>query len=259
MSVLQPHFIGTSQRPLFAMLDGEPATAKALLVICPPLLHEQFLGYRMLSLMCRRLATQGWATLRFDYFGSGDSGGADSDFSLVGASADTRTAIAWMRERSSARLLLVGVRGGAWPATACMDAADRLLLWQPLASGAEWLGDLVTSDLAQRSDRLRFPLLPELPKPADADWLLGSCCPASLRKELLTADWPDAPGIPVDLATHAESALVARWPWSRRITLGPVVAGWVDKIDMQNRNLFGDELWAATDWMGASFDVVEPA
>lgn len=259
MTVLQPRFIGASQRALFAVVDGDLATAKALLVVCPPLLHEHFLGYRMLALMCRRLAAQGWATLRFDYFGSGDSGGDDSDFSIAGASTDTRTAIAWMRERSRAPLLLAGVRGGAWPATACMDLADRVLLWQPLANGAEWLSELVKSDLAQRSDRMRFPLLPELPKPAENDWLLGSCCPSDLRKEFRSADWPGAPGVPVDFAADAESTLAGRWSYARRIILGPTITGWVDKIDMQNRNLFGDELWAATDWIGASFDAGEMA
>ncbi|MFZ2234791.1 MAG: hypothetical protein WAV67_00260, partial [Dokdonella sp.] len=208
---------------------------------------------RMLSLACRRLAKQGWATLRFDYFGSGDSGGDDVDFSLAGASIDTRTAIAWMRERSRASLLLAGVRGGAWPAISCADAADRLLLWQPLASGADWLGDLLKADLAERSDRERFPLLPKLPKSAEPDWLLGSHCSAELRNELLFADWPEPPRIPVDLAAHAESILADRWPYARQLTLSPTIAGWVNKIDMQNRNLFGDELWAAVDWIGTSF------
>lgn len=236
------------------MIDGDLSTANALMVVCAPLLHEHFMGYRMLSLACRRLAKQGWATLRFDYFGSGDSGGDDADFSLAGANVDTGTAIAWMRDHSRAPLLLVGVRGGAWPATACANAADRLLLWQPLASGADWLGDLLKADLAERSDRERFPLLSKLPKPAETDWLLGSHCSAELRNELLFIDWPDPPQVPVDLATHAASTLVERWPYTRRITLSPTVAGWVDKIDMQNRNLFGDELWAAVDWIGTSFE-----
>ncbi len=254
MSVSQPEYIGTADRQLFAIVDGNLAKADALLVVCAPLLHEHFMGYRMLALACRRLASQGWATLRFDYFGSGDSAGDDEDFSLAGASADTRSAIAWMRERSRAPLLLAGVRGGAWPATACADAADRLLLWQPLASGAEWLADLLKADLAERSDRERFPLLPELPKPGEDGWLLGSCCSAELRNELLFADWTEPPQVPVDLATHSESILVDRWPYARQITLSPTVAGWVDKIDMQNRKLFGDELWAAVDWIGTSFE-----
>ncbi|MEO7917424.1 MAG: hypothetical protein ABIR16_07240, partial [Dokdonella sp.] len=211
MSATQPLHIGTDDRQLFAALDGDPSTARALLVLCPPLLHEHFLGYRMLALLCKRLADAGWATLRFDYYGSGDSAGDDSDFSLAGAARDTRAAVAWLRERSAAPLLLGGVRGGAWPALANADQADRLLLWQPLASGADWLSHLLTADLAERSDLMRFPLLPKLPKPAEDDWLLGSSCPAKLRNELLFADWPAQPGIPVDLATHAESILLERW------------------------------------------------
>ena len=254
MSVPRAHFIGSTDKRLFAILDGDPAQASALLVICPPLLHEHFMAYRMLALACQRLVKQGWATLRFDYFGTGDSAGDDIDFSLAGANADTLTAIAWMGERSRAPLLLAGVRGGAWPATACADAADRLLLWQPLISGADWLGDLLKGDLAERSDRERFPLLPKLPKPAEPDWLLGSLCTAALRNELLFADWPKPPQVPVDLADSVESMLDDRWSYARHIRLNSTVAGWVDKIDMQSAHLLDDELWAAVDWIGASFE-----
>ena len=253
MSRTQAHYFGDPERKLFAVVDGDPANAHAVLVICPALLHEHFLSYRMLALLCQRLAANGWATLRFDYFGSGDSGGDDGDFSLAGASADTRTAIAWMRERSGAPLLLAGVRGGAWPATACMHLADRLLLWQPLASGADWLADLLRADLAERGDRMRFPLLPELPKPADDDWLLGHHCAAALRNELLSTNWPARATIPVDLADNAESAIDERWTYARHHLLTPAVSGWVDRIEMQNRGFYGSEFTAAIDWVGTTF------
>lgn len=260
MSHPQARFFGDAQRRLFGVVDGDVATARALLVLCPPLLHEQFLGYRLLALMCRRLAEQGMATLRFDYYGSGDSGGDDRDFSLAGAAADTAAAIGHLRGLGRAPLLLAGVRGGAWPALANAARAERLLLWQPLLGGADWLGELIAADLAERSDRQRYPLLATLPKEASPDWLLGSVCTAALRTELLHADWPASPpGVPVDIAAEAGSEAFTRWPAARRQVLPAAVSGWTAKIDMQSRALAGNEFQQAVDWIAQPFAAVQPA
>lgn len=260
MTLAHALFFGEPQRLLFGVIDGEPATARALLVLCPPLLHEHFLSYRLLALLCRRLADHGVASLRFDYYGSGDSGGDERDFSLAGAAIDTATAIAQLRNLGSAPLLLAGVRGGAWPALANAHRADRLLLWQPLLAGADWLGDLISADLAERSDRLRYPLLATLPKPAAPDWLLGSVCPAALRHELLHADWPaNPPASPVDVAAEPGSDAFTRWPTARQQVLPATVSGWTAKIDMQSRALAGAEFQQAVDWIAQPFVARQPA
>lgn len=255
MSEPRAQFIGEAGRRLFSIVDGDPAQARALLVLCPPLLHEQFLSYRLLAMMGRRLAEHGIATLRFDYYGSGDSGGDERELSLAGMAADTRSAIAQLRRRSGAPLLLGGVRAGAWPALACANLAERVLLWQPLRSGADWLAELLAADLAERSDRMRYPLLAELPKPTTPDWLLGSVCTAALRNDLLHADWPaTAPAVPVDIAIEADSELADAWPYARQQRLPASVSGWTAKIDMQSRALAGNEFAQAVDWVAQAFE-----
>ena len=87
-------------RRIFAVY--RPAsTQRAAVLVCPPFFHEHFLSYRLLSQIAERLATNGISSLRFDYFGAGDSDGESSEFSLDGAIADTEIEIgrASCRER----------------------------------------------------------------------------------------------------------------------------------------------------------------
>lgn len=254
MTDLRASFIGNENRRLFAVVDGEPATANALMVVCPPLLHEHFLGYRLLALICQRLASLGIASLRFDYYGSGDSEGDDSQFSLAGAAADTATAISHLRSLGNAPLLLAGVRGGSWPALDNAANCDRLLLWQPLINGADWLSELLQNDLAERNDRMRYPLLPSLPKASAADWLLGSACGSELRNELLHADWPATPpSVAIDIAAPAGNDALSRWPTARQQTLPLALTEWIAKIDMLQHSLIGAEAQQAVDWIAAPF------
>ncbi|HEY0179321.1 MAG TPA: hypothetical protein VGC30_06790 [Dokdonella sp.] len=227
-------FIGAPSRRLFAVRRAGPAPAAAF-VLCPPFFHEQFLSYRLLSLTAARLAARGIASLRFDYFGSGDSWGSEADFSLAGAIADTETALAELAARlPGVPLRLLGARAGAWPAaTVAARHGLPLWLWQPLPDGAEWLRELDARDAAERASRLRYPFLGRQPRPAEPDRLLAAFCPPALREELagvrLAEATRGAAGVVVVDAEHAPALPGA----ARTLRLPAAAAAWHEEITMQ--------------------------
>lgn len=239
---VRPIPFGSPGRELFAVAHVPPSQVplRGGVLICPPFFHEQFLSYRLISLVAARLAAQGWLCLRFDYFGSGDSAGDDEAFSLAGATADTRTALALLRELvADAPMLLLGVRAGVWPALAV--AADtgvaRVCLWQPLADGAAWLEQLGAMDAHERASRQRYPHL-RAPRAAVDDRLLGSHVGAALRAEL-AAQRATAPAVAFDVV--GDGALADAAVPQQHVDLPPALAGW--ETDLTIRQVFpGREL-----------------
>jgi alpha/beta superfamily hydrolase len=229
-------FIGAQERRLLAVYRAARAPLRAAFVLCPPFFHEQFLSYRLLSLVAARLAERGIASLRFDYFGTADSWGDEDAFSLDGAVADAETALAELARRvGSVPLIAFGARAGAWPA-ATIAARHRLplWLWQPLPDGAAWLAELEAMDARERASRLRYPFIGAESKPLDPQRLLASYCPPPLRAdiarqrldELITRDVADVQVVDDE---HA-SAL----PTARQTLRLPVTAtGWHAHIDMK--------------------------
>jgi pimeloyl-ACP methyl ester carboxylesterase len=106
-----------------------------------------FTGDRMEShwifVKCARaLATAGIASLRFDFYGSGESDGEFREVTLQSEIADARTAINFFRKQKGiepARLGLCGLSlGGAIAATvASWSKARALVLWSALAHPKE--------------------------------------------------------------------------------------------------------------------------
>lgn len=234
---IRPLRFGTAERELFAVAYV-PAPQIALrggVLICPPFFHEQFLGYRLISLLAARLAGQGWLCLRFDYFGSGDSAGEDTEFTLAGATADARTALRELRRLVGADrpVLALGVRAGVWPALAAADAGvARACLWQPPPGGAAWLEQLQAMDAHERASRQRYPHLRVASRPAVADRLLGSYVDAALRAELVARGGVEPPpALAFDLVGAGPDAAPAA---ARRIELPPALAGWETELTIRN-------------------------
>jgi alpha/beta superfamily hydrolase len=229
-------FIGAPERRLLAVHRAARAPLRAAFVLCPPFFHEQFLSYRLLSLVAARLAERGIASLRFDYFGSADSWGEETEFSLEGAVADTETALAELaRLAPGVPLIAFGARAGAWPA-ATIAARHRLplWLWQPMPDGAAWLAELEAMDARERGSRLRYAFIGDEPKPADPQRLLGSYCPPEMRAriaqqrlaDLITRDVPDVQVVDDE---HAPALAAAR----QILRLPTSATGWHAYIDMK--------------------------
>ncbi len=139
-------------RPLFAWLHlpRDRVVRPDGVVLCPPFGFEQVHAHRTLVHLADSLAASGFATLRFDYPGTGDSSGDESVPGLVDA---------WVRSIADARALvaaltggpgaLVGLRLGALLAgVAAADLPARALVaWAPVVRGRAFVREMRALDL----------------------------------------------------------------------------------------------------------------
>ena len=137
------HFLFPSgDHQLYAALYSPQGPAVGGVVLCAPFAEEQKTSYRTYAQLADRLAASGWATLHFDYAGTGDSSGNFTDFSPGAAKNDINAAVELIREKAGVEsVVLFGLRLGA---ALALDVAeergdiDRLILWQPITSGEEF-------------------------------------------------------------------------------------------------------------------------
>lgn len=136
-------------------------------VICDGLFDEAVCAHRALRFAAGSMAEARWSSLRFDYFGTGDSSGDTGDFTLAGALADAHDAVDELKASAGlASVYLLGLRlGGALAAqvAATRDDVRGLLLWDPLMEGEEVLGRYGISGPADESAMIEgFSLSPGL-------------------------------------------------------------------------------------------------
>lgn len=150
---MNPFFFGTSERRIFGVYEpAAPHTmGKRAAVLCYPWGCEYLHAHRTMRQLASKLSAAGFHTLRFDYFGTGDSGGEMVDVDLAGWETDVETAMEEIRDISgSHRTTLVGLRLGATIAASVAAKNSRtvesLILWDPVVSGDEYLQQLGTGD-----------------------------------------------------------------------------------------------------------------
>jgi alpha-beta hydrolase superfamily lysophospholipase len=221
-------WLGDASRRLFAVLHAGAPRARAGLVICPPFLNEHTRSHRLFALLANALAERGISVLRFDYYGTGDSDGADADFTLASARADAITAIQYLDVRlGGVPLAAMGVRAGALPALAAAQSQrlHALWLWQPVLDGADYVADLESRDAAQRP--MRAP-----GEPARASVLMGFPLAPGLLGELRAtrAALPPATTIATTLL-DAEERLHGRLGVHALALPAPLHA-WIHSMDM---------------------------
>jgi pimeloyl-ACP methyl ester carboxylesterase len=146
---MNPFFFGTTERRLFGVY--EPAavgtTGKRAAILCYPWGAEYIYAHRTVRQLALKLSSAGFHTLRFDFYGTGDSGGEPTDIDLEGWEADLEAAIEELTEITGlTKVTLIGLRLGA--AVAAGIAArlrgtiEALVLWDPIVSGPEYLAQL---------------------------------------------------------------------------------------------------------------------
>jgi hypothetical protein len=140
---------------LFGVLHAADPAARAgcAVLLCNPFGQEAVRSQRVFRVLADRFARTGCATLRFDYFGTGDSDGDDGDASLDTWCTDVLRADAALRERTGAtRTCWLGLRLGATLAALASARAiappERLILWDPIVDGRAWLGALAVDHAA---------------------------------------------------------------------------------------------------------------
>lgn len=139
-----PTWFGPDAAPLFGVVhipaDGQ---ARGGIVICPPLGKEHVDTYRGLKLLAERLAASGFAVLRFDYLGTGDSAGRQgADTAVAGYLSSIDEAVQYLRRSGAPTISLIGLRVGALLAATAADTLsglDKLVLWDPVTDGRRYL------------------------------------------------------------------------------------------------------------------------
>ena len=142
-----PLFFQRQGVSLFGVLH-RPAEVRGAFVFCHPFAEEKLWTHRVFVSFARLLAERGYAVLRFDLMGNGDSDGEFSSSSFGSAKEDLRAAIAYMRKVTGlARVSLLGLRLGATLASVVadedVDAIQRLALWAPITNGAAYMQEML--------------------------------------------------------------------------------------------------------------------
>ena len=131
----RPFYLGTAPDPTFAFFHPsaqEPVSTAVIL--CSPFGWDDVASYRARRSWAEQLAASGHPTMRFDYPGSGDSGGSPGDPGRVEAAASALgAAAAWLRaETGCSRVAAIGLGlGGLLAAQGIAEGAgiDDLVLW----------------------------------------------------------------------------------------------------------------------------------
>jgi pimeloyl-ACP methyl ester carboxylesterase len=189
--------------------SGEPGPGKRpAVLVCPSIGHEHTRAQRALRILAEALARGGRHVLRLDYRGLGDSWGRLEDGGVEPWCDDIEHALGQLAVLSGSQQIdVVGLRvGAALAATAlargvgARGSTGRLVLWDPVLSGADFLNVATRFQTAFLNDPMRFPALvarggqaEERPPGED---LLGYPYPADLRSSLRGLDlaaltpWP---------------------------------------------------------------------
>jgi len=142
---MNPFYFGTSERRIFGIY--EPAALgskrKRAAVLCYSWGPEYLYAHRTMRQLAIKLSMAGVHTLRFDYFGTGDSGGDAADTDLKGWESDIALAIEEIKDMVDVtKVSLIGLRLGATVAasvaTKLWKEIDALVLWDPIVSGKEY-------------------------------------------------------------------------------------------------------------------------
>lgn len=148
--MIEPLIFGEKQ--LFGVYyPSSDSAADSLVVVCPPLFDEYRRSYRALGEFAAACAEKGHHALRFDYSGTGDSGGFLEDLGSIDEWLDDiDSAIEeGMNLSGAGRVCLFGVRWGGTLASLCRhDAVERVLVWDRIEDGPDytkWLQEIDSS------------------------------------------------------------------------------------------------------------------
>lgn len=161
-----PFYFESRQQWLFAWLHHPVHTLHPdrAIMICPPIGHEQIHAHRSLRHLADALAAAGFPVLRFDYQGTGDSSGCDTDGERVTTwltnVADARR---WLIEQlGCTRISSVGLRLGATLAglTSAEKPFENLILWAPVVKGRSYSRELKSLSRASAGNAHTSATLP---------------------------------------------------------------------------------------------------
>jgi alpha-beta hydrolase superfamily lysophospholipase len=180
-----PFYFGSDDNPLFGWYHPPVGPARrAGVVVCNPIGDDYIRAHRALRHLAERLAQAGFAVMRFDFHGTGDSAGDERQSERVRTwIGDIGRAVEELRRRSGViEVALAGLRMGATLAAAAAAERgdiDSLILWSPYVSGGGYI------DETTRLHKMHKMLEPRSFAAEPRDWQPGG---AEALGFLLTAD-----------------------------------------------------------------------
>lgn len=185
-------FFGNAEKPLYGV-HQEPHGGKlrdSAILICYPTGREYMRCHRALVKLCDKFAEAGFHSLRFDYYGTGDSAGEYGDGDLTEWVANAKLAADELREISGAqKISLLGVRLGAAVAFGLLQSENDLeaaVFWDPVTDGEQFLQRLTSMHLEFVTDTNRFPALGAQTRNVSGDEYLGMVYSPELKKSIQT-------------------------------------------------------------------------
>jgi alpha-beta hydrolase superfamily lysophospholipase len=138
-------WIGAQGVPVLTFLMPAETDSGRAVVICGPLLHEGLYASRPIRGLAERLAARHFHVLRYDWPGTGTSGG-DARGDLAAWRASVAQAVDHVRSATGARTVaVVGIGIGGLLALGSLDDGldvDGLALWAVPALGKSWLREV---------------------------------------------------------------------------------------------------------------------
>lgn len=145
-------FFDSGGARLYGYLHGaaEPERTTGV-VLVHAFMEERQDSHAVVRDLAVRLAERGFAALRFDLYGCGDSEGEWRDATVERWRGDVCAAARWLREATGVeRVVLIGFRFGATLAALAAKSAEAagLVLVQPVVRGEAYVMDLLLANLA---------------------------------------------------------------------------------------------------------------
>lgn len=170
-------WFGDVNRPIFGRLTTPAGVvARGGVLLAPPIGRELRNSRRALRTLALHLATDGFISLRFDHYGSGNSSGSMTDSEFDTTLLETvEHGVEILRSLGNIPISAVGMRMGATivgTAAAMFDLGlMSFVMWDPCETGRSYtrelsalgaLGpDIISTDIGESSKMLEYPLSDE--------------------------------------------------------------------------------------------------
>ena len=145
-------FLDLEGERIFAALHQPTHPPSGAIVMCHPLGEEKLWSHRVFVSFARELAATGFAVLRFDFRGEGDSARSFEETELESRISDCNLAVDAIRRMipQVTEVTLLGLRAGAAVAAAVAARRSdifRLVLWDPVIDGAAYMQTVLRLNL----------------------------------------------------------------------------------------------------------------
>jgi pimeloyl-ACP methyl ester carboxylesterase len=200
---MKPFYFGAPEKPLFGIYSAPTGHTRSrnALVLCYPFGPEYVRAHRALRELSHHLTQRGHHALRFDYFGCGDSSGESEEGTVEQWLEDVAQAVEELRESSGLpRVSLLGLRFGATLAALAASrnpAINRLVLWDPILNGADYLEELRQRNRQFMEGRPRPRGWVEAEPPEE---VLGAPLTPALRASMAALNLLSLPKLPAEKA-----------------------------------------------------------